>query len=334
MSPTIFITGVTGYIGGEVAVVLASKHPEYDLVFLVRNGEQSKVVKARFPDSDTVIGDLDSHSVLVEQGKLADVVLHHVQVGQSIIEGMSLGKKGYYVHVSGSGILHDVTNGYGNPTSKIYNDVADLDEITSFDSSHVHADIDGSVSAAGLKYGIQTAILSPVTIYGIGRGPAKTRSLQIPFLVEGILKRRKAFTVLEGNNIWDNIHIADLAEAYNVLVEEALKPNGGASTWGKQGYYFVQAAEHTWKDVTTDIAMTAYKVGALDTAEIDKLSVEDASTVHPWAPLLWGGNCRCRGTRIRALGWRPVGPTLRECLAEMVEFEVKALGTQSSLTTF
>ena len=47
-SPTIFITGVTGYISGEVAVVLAQKHPEYNLVFVVRNEEQAKIVRARF----------------------------------------------------------------------------------------------------------------------------------------------------------------------------------------------------------------------------------------------------------------------------------------------
>lgn len=75
MSPTIFITGVTGYIGGEVAVVLSRKHPEYKLVFLVRNSEQSKIVKATFPSAETVIGDLDSHDILVEQGKRANVVL-------------------------------------------------------------------------------------------------------------------------------------------------------------------------------------------------------------------------------------------------------------------
>ena len=75
MSPTIFIIGVTGYIGGEVAVVLASKHTEYNLVFLVRNEQQSKTVKARFPTAETVIGDLDSHDVLFEQGKRADVVI-------------------------------------------------------------------------------------------------------------------------------------------------------------------------------------------------------------------------------------------------------------------
>lgn len=128
----------------------------------------------------------------------------HIGVGRSIIEGMSKGKKGHYIHVSGSGILHDVENGYGNPASKIYSDIADILEITSFDSTHVHRDIDAAVIAAGEKFGIPTAILSPVTIYGVGNGPIKTRSLQIPFLTEGIIKRGKAFTVLEGKNIWDS----------------------------------------------------------------------------------------------------------------------------------
>jgi uncharacterized protein YbjT (DUF2867 family) len=86
MAPTIFITGVTGYIGGEVAVVLAQKHPEYNLVFLVRNEEQSKVVKARFPSAQTVIGDLDSRDVLVEQGKRADVVLRKSKPSLSVVK--------------------------------------------------------------------------------------------------------------------------------------------------------------------------------------------------------------------------------------------------------
>jgi hypothetical protein len=72
----------------------------------------------------------------------------------------------------------------------------------------------------------------------------------------------------------------------------------------------------------------------LPSEDIDKLTVEEASAVHPWAPLLWGGNCRSRGDRIRALGWEPVGPTIYESLPEMVEVEIKTLGTQSAATTF
>lgn len=132
----------------------------------------------------------------------------HIAGGKSIIEGMGLGNKGYYIHTSGTGMLHDVSNGYGEASSKIYHDVEDVKEITSLDMSHVHRDVDSSIIEAGLKHDVPTAIISPVTIHGIGAGPIKKRSLQIPFLAEAILKRGKAFTVGAGKNYWDSMSIS------------------------------------------------------------------------------------------------------------------------------
>jgi hypothetical protein len=43
------------------------------------------------------------------------------------------------------------------------------------------------------------------TIHGVGKGPIKTRSLQIPWLTEAILKHGEAFTVGEGKNVWDGV---------------------------------------------------------------------------------------------------------------------------------
>jgi hypothetical protein len=54
---------------------MAKKHPEWHIVTLVRNQEQSDIVKKAWPAVETVIGDLDSHDILVEQGAEADVVL-------------------------------------------------------------------------------------------------------------------------------------------------------------------------------------------------------------------------------------------------------------------
>ena len=108
------------------------------------------------------------------------------------------------MHTSGTGMLNDVSNGYGQPASKIYHDVADVKEIISMDISHIHRDVDDSIITAGLKHNVPTAIISPVTIHGIGAGPMKKRSLQIPFCTEAILKRGKAFTVGAGRNIWDS----------------------------------------------------------------------------------------------------------------------------------
>jgi uncharacterized protein YbjT (DUF2867 family) len=75
MSPTIFATGVSGYIGGHVIDDLIKKHPEYQVIALVRTEKQSETVRAAWPAVETVIGDLDNHDLMVEQGKRADVVL-------------------------------------------------------------------------------------------------------------------------------------------------------------------------------------------------------------------------------------------------------------------
>lgn len=53
------------------------------------------------------------------------------------------------------------------------------------------------------RFGVPTAIVSPPMIHGVGKGPLKTRSIQVPFLIESILKRGKGFQVLDGQNIWD-----------------------------------------------------------------------------------------------------------------------------------
>jgi len=39
------------------------------------------------------------------------------------------------------------------------------------------------------------------------------------------------------------LHVDDAASAFILLVEEALKPNGGNAQWGNDGYYFAEAGE-------------------------------------------------------------------------------------------
>jgi hypothetical protein len=79
-----------------------------------------------------------------------------------------------------------------------------LAEITSFPvEGHVHRDVDKAILEAQKRLHVPTAIVSPPMIHGIGKGPVKTRSIQIPALAEAILKRGKGFQVLEGQNIWD-----------------------------------------------------------------------------------------------------------------------------------
>lgn len=75
MSPRVFITSATGYVGGQTAVTLIAAHPEYDVVALVRDQEQADKLKSRFPNISTVLGTLDDDAVLKEEAAKADVVL-------------------------------------------------------------------------------------------------------------------------------------------------------------------------------------------------------------------------------------------------------------------
>ena len=110
--------------------------------------------------------------------------------------------------------------------------------------SAVHRDVDDTVISGGKAAGVPTAVICPPTIHGIGKGPIKKRSLQIPWLTEAILKRGRGFSVGPGENWWDHVHIDDLANAYILLTEEALKDGGGKAAWGDDGYYFVENREY------------------------------------------------------------------------------------------
>jgi hypothetical protein len=54
---------------------IMEKHPEWNVVVLVRSKEQKDVVLARWPKIEVVIGDLDDKEFLIKEGSKADVVL-------------------------------------------------------------------------------------------------------------------------------------------------------------------------------------------------------------------------------------------------------------------
>lgn len=71
----IFVTGVSGYVGGHTVMRILEKHPEWSICVLVRNEEQKRIVLSRWPSLEVVIGDLDNKELLISEGSKADVVL-------------------------------------------------------------------------------------------------------------------------------------------------------------------------------------------------------------------------------------------------------------------
>lgn len=75
MAPQIFISGISGYIGGQTLATLVAKHPEYSIVGLVRKEVDKETILAKYTSIKIILGDLDSAEILIEQSKQADVVI-------------------------------------------------------------------------------------------------------------------------------------------------------------------------------------------------------------------------------------------------------------------
>ncbi|KAH8727708.1 hypothetical protein GQ44DRAFT_769777 [Phaeosphaeriaceae sp. PMI808] len=107
----LFLTGATGYIGGDALYTLASTHPELDITALVRNSDKGAKIAAQYSKIRLVYGDLDSAELLIKEAADADIVLHcadcdHVGAATSLIAGLAQNKKqSYLIHTSGTGIL-------------------------------------------------------------------------------------------------------------------------------------------------------------------------------------------------------------------------------------
>lgn len=343
----VFALGVTGYIGGDALYAISKAHPEYEWTCLVRNSDKGALVAKQYPKVRLVYGDLDSSEIIAEEAEKADIVCNwancdHAAAATAIVLGLSRRPPttpSFYIHTSGTAILmiHDQQlRLFGEPSTKVYDDVSSIGEITSFPDQAWHRDVDkivlGAPSSAAAAAATKTAIVCPPCIYGAGRGPANVRSSQIPELTRFTLKRGRGFAVGEGKARWSGVHVQDLSELFRKLVE-AGAAGGGEASWGAEGYYFAENGEFEWGAMAGLIAKECAKRGLIEGDEIDHLAPEEVEKVvgNGFLGPIWGQNSRSRASRGRKLlGWEPAKPSLEEDIARNVDVEAAALGLTKS----
>lgn len=322
MSPRVFLTGISGYIAGQFVTDLSRKYPDIQIVGLVRSDEQAAKIKAKLPSIITVHGDISSHDILFEEAKKADVVIQAADCDDSalvktLIKGLAEGGKGgSFIQISGSASTVDISNGYGNLSTRIYDDIKDLEEITTFDSSHLHAEADQTVIQEGVQSGVRTALLSPTVVYGDGEGPVKTTSMTFVWLEEAIIKRGKGFTVGAGKNSWGGVHVKDVSSVIMMFLEDALRSEERKLTWGPDGVYYIVDKDYVFADVVPKMVELLKKKGLCQSDEIDQVSTEEATKIHPYGAFVWGTNSRCRASRLKSFGWKPTQPTYFDILSK------------------
>ena len=287
----IFCTGVSGYIGGSIAVALASAG--HEVSGLVRSERSADEVRAL--GITAVHGALDDVDVLRTAAVRADLVLNaansdHEPSAQAILQALE-GTGKAYIHTSGSSIVG--TQSAGERVDAIFNE-----------ETPIIPSIGRAARVALNKYilsfkekGVRSVIICPSLIYGIGRGPAK-HSIQVPWLIALAKKGGVAKHYGTGENIWSNVHIDDLVDLYSLAIASA--PAGA--------FYFAENGENSMKQVCEAINCT---LGV--NADTVPMSLDEAS--REWgegaAQNTMGSNSRVRAVRARAeLGWRPRRPSL------------------------
>lgn len=297
----IFMTGVSGYIGGAIAAKLIEKGIE--VRGLVRGQEKAGMLAAR--GIIPVLGSLEDSDLLIQEAKSSDGVINaadsdHRGAVEALIKGLK-GSNKPLLHTSGTGLYAD--DAKGEYASKIiYDDSSDLiptpppDEDENEGPGGNRAAIDQLVRDAA-QSGIRSIVLCNTNIYGCGNG-IKRESIQVPWLIREAIKIGSANYIGKGENIWSNVHIDDLVDLYVLALEKAVAGS----------FFFVESGETSFADTAGAIAKRFNLEGPRS------WSVEQATEQCGFIyAFLFGSNSRVRSVRARAeLNWQPKDKSLPE----------------------
>ncbi|KAM0417429.1 hypothetical protein ACHAPT_012578 [Fusarium lateritium] len=315
---SIFLTGASGYVGGQVLRELVRGHPEYAITALVRDAKAAANISQAYPKIRTVVGDLDDGQLVEQEASQASVVLHvasnkHIDSVQAIHRGLQKRQtSSYWIQISGaSGLaveeLASPSFKPGEPSDEVWDDLDGVSSIRDLLRAHKSRAVDNYVlDVAKQTPSVKTALVLPPIIYGKGQGPIKQRSVQIPTLAQVALERGRAVRVGRGLSRWGNVHVGDIARLFYALVEAGAEGNDDDKIWGEDGIYLTGVGEISWADISDRVAQAAKDQGLLETTEVEELHKPDADTVLPHGSVLFGTNARSKARRgAELLGWKP-----------------------------
>lgn len=115
---------------------------------LVRSAEQARLLTSKYPSVQCSIGDLHSLDIIEGACRETDIVINfapditHDDGIQAILWGLKkkgAGRKGYYIHTSGAYLVIDTAETGGLKDARVWDDMADIEELTSMPDSVTHA---------------------------------------------------------------------------------------------------------------------------------------------------------------------------------------------------
>ncbi len=288
---TVFLTGISGYIGGTIAVKLQEKG--YKVIGLVRNQEKKERLKRK--GFETVLGDLYDFSSYQQQVEIADSVIHtadsdNYEVAANFITVLS-GTNKPFLYTSGSNILID-------PAFPVENDIYFTEDIPlNFDSVNGHRLFINRMIARAALAKIQSCVIVPSMVYGKGLLLNK-ESKQLPTLLATAKKNNYAAYLNDGSHAWSNVHVEDLADLYLLALE---KSHSGSLFYAENGIA-------TFKEIAQTIQLK-YNTGTAARSWSFERGYKE------WGKMMtevaFGSNCRMNADKARALlNWQPKKPDI------------------------
>lgn len=279
------VIGATGYVG--LAIVRNFKAHRYDVHGLARSAQNTAALEAA--GVAPVPGDLNDLAPLAAVSKAFDLIVL-AGVGERNEESAAVsafieacrGSTRRFIYTSGTGVL-----GIESHDGRWSDYAFEEDDPFPFPGGFTRAwriETENLVRQAG-RDGVHAMVLRPPLIYGHGG------SVQVPAIFESVQKTGKACYVGHGLNLYSNVHVDDLAEAYRLAAEK-----GAAGA-----LYHTVSGEADFRSIAEAVAV----VMACETR-----SVAFAEACEIWGDLVAGAalavNSRSIPRRTRdELGWEP-----------------------------
>ncbi|EJF58970.1 NAD(P)-binding protein [Dichomitus squalens LYAD-421 SS1] len=335
---TIFYIGATGYIGGSVlqAILAHPKADTFEVTALVRNETKAKAIEKAL-GIKTVLGSLEDDALLTEYSEKADVVFQNASANafdatKAILAGLKqrfdkTGKKPLFFHTWGIAVLVD--NALGEYLSPTVTSDYDLDTIDKLPKTIINSRVDKLLVEADADGYTTTFIIAPAIIYGRPRGPLFDGPAPISALVTGVVTRWAAAAARKGRpgiigkgaNAWGYVHIDDNADAYYRLFDAALFGSAQVSH-GREGYFWIEATEHTAYEVHKVIGEALVALGVIGEAEPAALTADEQVKFYGSEEYaaFFAANTRSKGDRLRKeLGWAPKHTAQEEFIKDIKE---------------
>ncbi|WP_198042875.1 MULTISPECIES: NAD-dependent epimerase/dehydratase family protein [Actinoalloteichus] len=281
----VFVTGVTGYIGGSIAVgLLAAGH---QVTGLTRDPAKDEALRAL--GVVPVHGKLDDLDLLRAQAARADAVVNaassdHRQAVDALVEGLA-GSDRPLLHTSGTSVVSDQAG--GEASDRVFTEATEYQPVP---DKVARVELDRAVVSAAER-GVRSVVLCNSLIYGTGRG-LRPDSLQVPELIRQARESGIARHVGAGANVWSTVHIDDLVALYLAALGSA--PAGS--------FFYVENGEVSFAALTAAIA-ESLGLGEPESWDEDSAAAEWGEEVARHA---LASNSRVRSDLARTvLGWRP-----------------------------